>query len=192
VQLNSWRAVGWILFALGVVLLIVGFTLCYVVYGWPGFSQYATQDAETLFFTHFAPFAIAAVSFFVAGAAGIYAGRGTPKEGVSPSSTSQVESPSATSQQASTPKMGRERTPKEWVVYQSTSQAESSSATSQQASTPKPESPSPPFQSKSPSPTYQAGFPPLPQQSPCPYCGKPMVLIEKYQRWYCPNEKKYI
>ncbi len=33
---------------------------------------------------------------------------------------------------------------------------------------------------------------PLPNQGICPSCESPMVFIEKYQRWYCVNERKYI
>jgi HAD superfamily hydrolase (TIGR01484 family) len=41
-------------------------------------------------------------------------------------------------------------------------------------------------------PPQPAASPPLPQQAACPSCGQPIILIEQYQRWYCPNEKKYI
>ncbi len=33
---------------------------------------------------------------------------------------------------------------------------------------------------------------PLPNQGICPSCEYPMVFIEKYKRWYCVNERKYI
>jgi hypothetical protein len=33
---------------------------------------------------------------------------------------------------------------------------------------------------------------PLPKQGVCPSCEYPIVYIEKYQRWYCVNERKYI
>ncbi len=26
----------------------------------------------------------------------------------------------------------------------------------------------------------------------CPTCGKPLTWIDKYQRWYCYNDKKYV
>ncbi len=32
----------------------------------------------------------------------------------------------------------------------------------------------------------------LPNQGSCPSCDYPIIFIEKYQRWYCVNEKKYI
>jgi hypothetical protein len=36
------------------------------------------------------------------------------------------------------------------------------------------------------------GTPPLPKQGICPSCECPIVFIEKYQRWYCVYERKYI
>ena len=27
---------------------------------------------------------------------------------------------------------------------------------------------------------------------PCPSCGKPLILDAQQNRWYCPNEKKYL
>ena len=26
----------------------------------------------------------------------------------------------------------------------------------------------------------------------CPTCGSPLVYVEQYKRWYCPNCKKYV
>ena len=37
-----------------------------------------------------------------------------------------------------------------------------------------------------------AGTLPLPKQGVCPSCEYPIVFIEKYDRWYCVNERKYI
>jgi hypothetical protein len=34
--------------------------------------------------------------------------------------------------------------------------------------------------------------PPPPREALCPSCGKDIIFIQQYQRWYCPNEKKYI
>lgn len=34
--------------------------------------------------------------------------------------------------------------------------------------------------------------PPIPKEAVCPSCGKNMIFTQQYQRWYCPNEKKYI
>lgn len=34
--------------------------------------------------------------------------------------------------------------------------------------------------------------PPPPNEALCPSCGKNIIFIQQYQRWYCPNEKKYI
>lgn len=33
---------------------------------------------------------------------------------------------------------------------------------------------------------------PLPSTAICPSCGRNMVYVSQYQRWYCPEEKKYI
>jgi hypothetical protein len=45
---------------------------------------------------------------------------------------------------------------------------------------------------KSPSRPLDESMLPLPQQGICPSCYYPIVFIEKYQRWYCVNERKYI
>jgi hypothetical protein len=42
------------------------------------------------------------------------------------------------------------------------------------------------------SPSVAEGALPLPKQGVCPSCEFPIVFIEKYQRWYCVNERKYI
>jgi hypothetical protein len=34
--------------------------------------------------------------------------------------------------------------------------------------------------------------PPHPQVSSCPSCGQPVIFMAQYQRWYCPQEKKYV
>jgi len=34
--------------------------------------------------------------------------------------------------------------------------------------------------------------PPPPPAYNCPTCGNPLTFIEQYQRWYCPNCKKYV
>jgi hypothetical protein len=33
--------------------------------------------------------------------------------------------------------------------------------------------------------------PPGPPAQTCPTCGRPMTFIQQYNRWYCPNCKKY-
>jgi hypothetical protein len=45
---------------------------------------------------------------------------------------------------------------------------------------------------KSPSHSLDENELPLPNQEICPSCSYPIVFIEKYQRWYCVNERKYI
>ena len=46
--------------------------------------------------------------------------------------------------------------------------------------------------STSSSPSIDQSNPPTPKEAVCPSCGKNMIFIQQYQRWYCPNEKKYI
>jgi hypothetical protein len=33
---------------------------------------------------------------------------------------------------------------------------------------------------------------PPPRMAKCPSCGQEMIFVTEHQRWYCPNEKKYI
>jgi len=45
---------------------------------------------------------------------------------------------------------------------------------------------------QSPSRSLDKNEAPLPNHGICPSCEYPTVFIEKYQRWYCVNERRYI
>jgi len=42
------------------------------------------------------------------------------------------------------------------------------------------------------SPISLQASPPLPKQAACPSCGQPIIFMEQHQRWYCPQERKYV
>jgi hypothetical protein len=39
---------------------------------------------------------------------------------------------------------------------------------------------------------YREVLPPPPQTTNCPSCGQQIIFVSEYQRWYCPNEKRYL
>lgn len=41
-------------------------------------------------------------------------------------------------------------------------------------------------------PLIQGASTPAPKTGTCPSCGHTAVYVTEYQRWYCPEEKKYI
>jgi hypothetical protein len=47
-------------------------------------------------------------------------------------------------------------------------------------------------QQSSQNPVSLQASPPLPKQAACPSCEQPIIFMEQYQRWYCPEERKYV